>query len=180
VRERSITEPHKYYAEQVQTVLDVRRAVNILSARNDIDRHRIAFVGHSGGALLGADAVAVDKRFTAAVFECGLQGFTYHIRTSPNPFAIEVRNELKDQLARFVSVLAPLDAFLYVGHAAPTALLFQSGRLDEGVTSSDAKALYDAACEPKQLKWYDIGHKMTLPAVSKDRTECPKKELKMH
>lgn len=173
------TEPQKYYEQEIQGALNVRRAVNILSARKDVDRERIAFVGHSGGGLLGADAVAVDKRFKAAVFESGLQGFTYHICTSPHPFAVGVREELKGQLFSFVAALAPLDTILYVGHLAPTALLFQSGRLDKGVQQSDAKALYDAASNPKQLKWYDAGHKMDLPEVSKDRTEFLKKELGM-
>jgi cephalosporin-C deacetylase-like acetyl esterase len=178
--EASVVDARPFFQQQVQMVINVRRAVNILSARKDVDRRRIAFVGHSGGAILGADAVAVDKRFKAAVFESGLQGFTYHICTSPYPFAVGVRKELTDRILSYVSVLAPLDAILYVGHAAPTALLFQSARLDEAVPQSDAKAFFDAASEPKQLKWYDTGHKMLLPAVTKDRTEFLKKELGMN
>ena len=109
-----------------------------------------------------------------------MQGFTYHICTSPEPYAVGVRKDLKDQLLNWVSVLAPLDAILYVGHSAPPALLFQSGRLDEGVPQSNAQAFFDAASEPKQLKWYDTGHKMTIPAVTKDRTDFLKKQLGMN
>ncbi|HKN00478.1 MAG TPA: prolyl oligopeptidase family serine peptidase [Candidatus Binataceae bacterium] len=168
------------YHDRVLLMINVRRAVDILSARKDVDRNRIAFVGHSGGTVLGADAVAVDKRFKAAVFEVGLQGFTYHICTSPYPFAVGVRRELKHRLLTYVSVLAPLDAILYVGHEAPTSLLFQSARFDEAIAPSDARAFFDAASEPKQLKWYDTGHKMNVPAVTKDRTEFLKKELGMN
>ena len=92
-----------------------RRAADILATRNDVDRKRIAFVGHSGGTIWSADGLAVDKRFKAAVFEVGLQGFTYHICTGPIPFAFGKRKELKNQLLSWVSVLTPLDAILYVG-----------------------------------------------------------------
>jgi uncharacterized protein len=173
----SLVDAQPYYSDRVQMVINVRRAVSILSVRKDVDPHRIAFVGHSGGTILGADAVAVDKRFKAAVFEVGLEGFTYHICTSPYPFAVASRKELKDQLLSWVSALAPLDAILYVGHEAPTVLLFQSARLDEAIAPSDAQAFFDAASEPKQLKWYDAGHKMDVPAVTKDRIDFLKKEL---
>ena len=175
----SLYDARAFYAEEVQNIINVRRAVDILSSRKDVDRNRIAFVGHSGGAMLGADAVAVDGRLKAAVFESGLQGLTYHVCTSPHPFAIETRKKLKDRLPEYVATLAPLDAIHYVAHEAPTVLLFQSARLDQGVTQSDAKALFDAASEPKQLLWYDTGHKMELPAVSRDRTEFLKTHLRM-
>jgi fermentation-respiration switch protein FrsA (DUF1100 family) len=77
-------------------------------------------------------------------------------------------------------MMAPLDAILYVGHAAPTVLLFQSARLDEAIGRSDAQAFLDAASKPKQLKWYDTGHKMDVREVAKDRTEFLKKELGMN
>jgi hypothetical protein len=49
-------------------------------------------------------------------------------------------------------MMAPLDAILYVGHAAATRLLFQSARFDEAIGRSDAQAFFDAASKPKQLK----------------------------
>jgi hypothetical protein len=52
---------------RVQTVINVRRALDIVSARGDVDSRRVALVGHSGGTIWGADALAVDKRFKAAV-----------------------------------------------------------------------------------------------------------------
>jgi hypothetical protein len=174
-----VSDVQAWYREHITLALNIRRAVDILSSRKDVDPKRVAFVGHSGGVLIGAGAVAVDRRFNAAVFESGTQGFTYHVCKSSEPFALGARKELDGQLLNWVAVLAPLDAILYVGHEAPTALLFQSGRLDQGVSQSDAQALFDAASEPKQLKWYDTGHKMELPEITKDRTEFLKKELEM-
>jgi len=168
-----------FYNDEVRAVIELRRGVDVLLARDDVDPKRIAFVGHSGGAMLGADAVAVDGRFKAAVFESGLQGFTYHICSSPHPYAVNIREELGDALPDFVATLAPLDAILYIAHEAPTALLFQSARLDKGVPPSDAQAFFDAASQPKQIIWYDGGHEMKLPQVSKDRNEFLKRQLAM-
>jgi cephalosporin-C deacetylase-like acetyl esterase len=173
------SDAHGFYNDEVHAVIELRRGVDLLVARGDVDPKRIAFVGHSGGAMLGADAVAVDGRFKAAVFESGLQGFTYHICSSPHPYAVHVRAQLGDALQGFITTLAPLDAILYVGHEAPTALLFQSARMDKGVPQSDAQAFFDAASQPKQIIWYDTGHEMKLPQVSIDRTDFLKRALQM-
>jgi hypothetical protein len=51
-----------------QEVVDLRRAADLLLARDDVDRMRIGYVGHSFDANCGAILDAVDKRFTAFVF----------------------------------------------------------------------------------------------------------------
>jgi prolyl oligopeptidase family protein len=172
-----VSDAHGFYDNEVHAVTAIRRAVDLLFARNDVDRKRIAFVGHSGGAMLGADAVAVDGRFKAAVFEGGLQGFTYHICDSPHPYAAGVRKQLGDRLPQFITTLAPLDAILYVGHEAPTTLLFQSASRDQGVPRADAQAFYDAASEPKQLIWYATGHELKTADIDRDRTQFLKNQL---
>lgn len=143
--------------EMVRSILGIRRAVDMLAAREDVDPKRIAYVGHSYGAMVGAVAAA-DRRFRAAVFEVGLLGMSIHIRTSPHPWAAGIRKELGDKLAPFLEVVEPLDATHFVGRLAPTPLLFQSARLDSGVPEKDAMDFFAAASEPKQIRWYDTGH----------------------
>ena len=155
--------------EMLRSVISLCRGVDILTARPDVDPQRIGFVGHSYGAMMGTVAAAVDKRFKAAVFEVGLLGMSIHIRTSPHPWAESVRAEKGDKLEEFLAAIEPLDAGHYVGHLAPTALLFQSARLDLGVPDKDAQAFFDAASEPKQLKWYDTGHEVLDIAAISDR-----------
>jgi cephalosporin-C deacetylase-like acetyl esterase len=174
-----VSDAQGFYDNEIRAVIAIRRGVDVLYARKDVDRKRIAFVGHSGGAMLGADAVAVDTRFKAAVFESGLQGFTYHICSSPHPYAVGIRRQLGDTLPQFIATLAPLDSILYVGHEAPAALLFQSARQDKGVPTSDAQSFFEAASEPKQIIWYPTGHEMKLPQVDRDRTDFLKKQLEM-
>jgi cephalosporin-C deacetylase-like acetyl esterase len=163
----------------VQTIVDIRRGVDILAAWPVVDPHRIAFVGHSYGAMMGAVAAAVDKRFKAAVFEVGLLGMSVHIRTSPHPWAAGIRKELGDKLEGFLRVIEPLDAAHYVGHLAPTALLFQSAHIDPGVPDPDAQDFFDAASEPKQLKWYDTGHEVLDIAAIGDRARFLSRQLNL-
>jgi dienelactone hydrolase len=50
---------------------DVRRAVDYLETRGDIDRNRIAFMGFSWGAAMAPIYLAVEPRFKAAVLIVG-------------------------------------------------------------------------------------------------------------
>src|SRR6185503_12004023 len=58
-------------AEFFQQVMDMRRGVDLLLARRNVDRKRIAFVGHSYNAGVGALLSGVDRRFKAFVLMAG-------------------------------------------------------------------------------------------------------------
>ncbi len=165
----STDSPTAARSEMIRSIMSLRRAVDVLTARPDVDPSRIAFVGHSYGAMMGTVAAAVDRRFKAAVFEVGLLGMSIHIRTSPHPWAAGVREDKGDKLEDFLRAIEPLDAGHYVGRLAPTALLFQSAHMDPGVPDKDAQDFFDAASEPKQLKWYDTGHEVLDIAAISDR-----------
>ncbi len=153
----------------IDAVVSIRRGVDLLLQRSDVDPQRLAFVGHSYGAMMGIDAVASDRRFKAAVFEVGLPGMSVHLRTAPIPFAADIRKRLGPQLDSALSLIEPLDAIHYVGSLASIALLFQSAHLDPGVTDAQAHTLFDAASEPKTLKWYDTAHDVVDIAAISDR-----------
>jgi hypothetical protein len=123
----------------VQAVVCIRRGVDLLLQRNDIDPQRIGFVGHSYGAMIGVDAVAADRRFRAAVFEVGLPGMSVHIRTAPVAFAADIRTRLGPELDSALSLIEPLDSIQYVGALAPTAALSvcASRSRSAGLTGSD-------------------------------------------
>lgn len=170
-------DPGQWREQMIATVVNIRRAVDLLAARPDVDPRRIALVGHSYGAMMGCDAVAVDKRFKAAVFEVGLLGMSIHIGTSPHPWAAGIRKELGGKLAEFLTAIEPFDATHYAGQLAPTALLFQSARIDPGVPDKDAQDFFNAASEPKALKWYDTGHEVLDIAAISDRARFLARQL---
>src|SRR3989441_8479203 len=59
---------HEIY---IQAVVDIRRGIDLLLARKDVDPKRLAYVGHSYGAQWGAILSAVDERIKTAVLVRG-------------------------------------------------------------------------------------------------------------
>ena len=153
----------------IGAVVAIRRAVDVLDARQDVDAKRIAYVGHSFGAMMGADAVSVDARFRAAVFEVGLLGMDVHIGTSPHPWAAGIRKDLGDKLPAFLKTIEPLNTSHFLPRAPHIPLLFQSARYDPGVPEKDSLDFYNIANQPKELKWYPTGHDVSDIAAISDR-----------
>ena len=64
--------PSRAYRDlQVQQIQDVRRSVDYLETRSDVDRERLAFYGFSWGAVMGLSVTALDDRFKASVLLAG-------------------------------------------------------------------------------------------------------------
>jgi hypothetical protein len=103
------------------------------------------------------------------VFEVGLPGRSVHIRTAEVSFAAAIRKKFGTQLDSALSLIEPLDAIHYVSVLAPTTLLFQSAHLDPGISDEQAQTFYDAASQPKTLKWYDTAHEVIDIAAISDR-----------
>lgn len=57
--------------ETIQQAKDLRRSVDYLETRSDIDTQRLAYYGISWGAEEGPIMLSLDKRFKAAVFAAG-------------------------------------------------------------------------------------------------------------
>jgi dienelactone hydrolase len=57
--------------ETIQQAKDLRRSVDYLETRPDIDKGRLAYYGISWGAIVGPIMLAVENRFKAAVFAAG-------------------------------------------------------------------------------------------------------------
>jgi cephalosporin-C deacetylase-like acetyl esterase len=142
----------------IAAVVALRRALDLLEARDDVDPHRIAIAGHSFGAMMSAVAASIDPRIKAAVFEAGLLGMSIHIGTSAHPWAQGVRKELGTGLQDYLKIISVVDDVHYIGHAPPIPKLFQSAWYDPGVPHEDSTRFYEAATGPKELKWYDTAH----------------------
>jgi dienelactone hydrolase len=133
---------------EVESVQEVRRAVDLLRSLDFVDEERIGYVGWSAGARMGAIVAGVDHRIKALdLIAGGAAPLSEYLAAAPP----ELRAELEP-------VLGTTDPLRYAPHANPSALFFQNGRRDEIVPKAALTALAQAASEPKEVKWYDMSH----------------------
>lgn len=153
------TKPEQDRDTYIQAVVDLRRAIDLLASRADVDPKRIAYVGHSYGAQWGAILAAVDRRIKTAVLVGGTPDLAAIWLDNDDPALEQFRAGFsKEQLKKYVEVNSVLDAIRYVPHARPVPLLFQFARFERFFSQAAMDRYYRAASEPKQVKWYDTGH----------------------
>jgi len=172
-------DPAAHVGEYRQLVVDVRRGIDLLTTRPDVDPARIAYVGHGLGATLGGPLAGVEQRIRSYVLIEGLASLTDWYRTSMHPAAARLRARFTpEQFDRYLATLAPLDAFHDIGRAAPAALFFQFARHDKVVPVEQAHKYYEAASEPKEIVWYDTDRSLIrLAAASLDRVHWLARQL---
>jgi dienelactone hydrolase len=132
----------------IRRVIALRRAIDLLLARGDVDPARIGYAGISDGAELGGILAGVDHRVAAADLMSG--GGIWDIGGIP----------------AYRRRMALLDPIRYIGHAAPTALLFQEGHSDALVPAADARAFQKAGSTPKLVRWYAAPHQLDAEATA--------------
>ncbi len=174
-----LTGPDEDFDAFVQAVVDLRRAIDLMAARPEVDAKRIGYVGHSFGAQWGAILAAVDRRLRAAVLMAGVPDSDAIYRESDDPEIEDVRKQYGDKLQKWLEKMRPLSAINYVPKAAPTPLLFQFARRERIFNESAMLRYYEAASRPKQILWYDTGHELNDPRALADRARWLERELKL-
>ena len=141
----------------IQTVIDLRRAVDFLYSRPDIDKKRIGFLGFSQGSMVGGTFLGVEHRITAGCLMVGGGGF---VRWA------EHLGILHKGIRRAMVVNSEItDPIYFIGNFAPHPLLMLAGKRDELIPRFATYALYNAAKEPKQLVWFNSGHILSPDAL---------------
>jgi dienelactone hydrolase len=124
--------------EQIQLIKDLQRAVDVLRAQPNVDHGRVAYVGISYGAAMGALFVGVERRIKAAALVVGDGGLVSHF-TGPEDVNFMAGLSCATRVGWF-RAMAPIEPIRFLPHAAPTALLLQNGRTDTLVPAADAEA----------------------------------------
>jgi cephalosporin-C deacetylase-like acetyl esterase len=154
----------------IDQTIDLRRAVDILLMQPGIESGRIAFVGHDYGAMFGSIMAGVDKRMKAFVLVTGMGNFgDWSLKYWKKPSEGGAEN--------YRNSLAAVDPIGYIPNVKPAPVFFQFANNDIYITHETALQFYNAAGEPKLVKWYDTEHEMMIPEVRKDRVEWVKKQL---
>ncbi|MDQ5843711.1 MAG: hypothetical protein M3539_00255 [Acidobacteriota bacterium] len=163
-------------ADLVQQVVDMRRGVDLLVARKDVDPKRIAYVGHSCNAVIGAFLSGVDKRFKAFVL---MAGTTSDEVTKNTPEYQEYRKEVgAEKFDSFEAKHTWADQGKYVSHAAPAFVFLQYATQEKFLTPERARLYAAVVSEPKRFKLYDAPHALNAEA-RRDRIAFLIEQLKL-
>jgi predicted esterase len=119
-------------------VAEARAALEYLRTRGDIDATRLGIVGYSLGSFL-ANVVAADE-------------------PAVGPVVLAAGGDLPDGIPFESMVRAAVNPLRAVRAIGGRPLLMINGRYDRTVTSAQAKRLFEAAGEPKAIRWYNGGH----------------------
>ena len=162
--------------EFLQQVIDMRRGVDLLTARRDVDPERIAFVGHSCNAGVGALLSGLDRRFKAFALMAG--SMSDEISQNTKDFQ-EFRQKMgPEKVDAFISKYSYLDQGKFVSHAAPAVILLQYGSREKFLNADRARQYAAIVSEPKQLKIYDAEHALNAEA-RRDRIQFLIEQLRL-
>jgi dienelactone hydrolase len=162
----------------IQGIVDLRRGLDLLMARADVDPKRIAYIGLSYGANTGAVLAGVDRRAKTYILMGGPPSVTEMYRTIEHPGVVELRKRMsKEALEQYLARITPLDPIHYIGHSAPASLFLQFAREDWYITEQAALQSEKAASSPKQVRRYDVGHEFNDVQSLIDRAEWLRKQI---
>jgi dienelactone hydrolase len=163
--------------ELVQQVIDMRRGLDLLLARKDIDPKRVAYVGHSYNAVIGALLSGIDRRFKAFVLMAATMSDDVTMKT---PEYQEYRQKVGPE--KFDAFLAKYtwwtDQGKYVSRAAPAVVFLQYATQEKFITPERAKLYAAVVSEPKRFKLYDAPHALNAEA-RRDRIAFLAEQLKL-
>jgi pimeloyl-ACP methyl ester carboxylesterase len=149
----------KERAEIEQTVVDLRRGIDLLESRPEVDSARLGYVGYSLGATMGARLLGVEPRIAASVMVAGFAALTFDLARGDRRAAVALRGLLPAQKhGAYLTALAPLDGVRYLGRRRKSPLLIQLAKNDEFVSRMDGALFASAAGEPVERSWHDGGH----------------------
>lgn len=163
-------------AYMVQQVIDIRRGVDLLLARKDVDRKRLAYVGHSYNASVGAIVSGVERRFKAFVLMAGSMSDQVDLKLGGyEKFRQQIGPEKFDA---YMASHTYLDQGRFVAHAAPATVFLQFATKEPFLTPEHARGYEKVVSEPKRFKLYEAEHALNAEA-RRDRIAFLTEQLKL-
>jgi dienelactone hydrolase len=139
---------------QARDVVAVRRAIDLLAKRRDVDPKRIGFVGWSAGSHTGGILAGVEPRLQAIVLmSCGV--------APVSEYASLAKPALRAPIRRYLGSIDPLR---YVRRARGSSLFVEDGRRDTIVPRAALLTFINATPRGTKIRWYQAGHELNDPA----------------
>ncbi len=172
-------EPEQSAEVARRQAVDFRRGLDMLLARRDVDGRRVAYVGHSFDAHVGAVLTAVEKRIGSFVLMAGGYANEEYVFDPENEQMVELRKKYGDEaLRQYFRDYAWDDPANFVGHSAPAAVFLQYGLRDKPIPEKMARRDSAPFAEPKRVAFYDAGHELNAEA-RRDRVEWLARRLSL-
>lgn len=152
-------------------VIDLRRAVDLLYLRHDVDRKRIAYVGHSWDAHVGAILAGVDTRIVAFVLMASGYADEEEAFSSRDPERIaQIKAVGEDNVREYFHEYAWDDPVYFLGHTDRESIFLQFASGD-GISKELAQKYLDRfSARDKKMQFYDSGHALNAAArLDRDR-----------
>jgi len=144
----SLTDGYRYWSRDIisQTVFDLRRSIDFLTTRKEIDSDRIGYYGISLGGIIGTVFCGVDERVKVPVV--ALAGGNLNLM-----FGLDA---LSDDTMDFMSIIDPVN---FVEKIHPRAFLMINAENDDVVPPTTSRILFQKAKQPKKIIWYQSKHR---------------------
>jgi dienelactone hydrolase len=161
----------------VQAVVDMRRGADLLLARPDVDPKRLAYVGHSYNASVGAFLSGIDKRFKAFVLMAGSLSDAIDLKSKEFQ---DLRQKMgAEKFDAHIQATAWTDPGGYVAHSSPATVFMQFGSQEDFLTPARVKEYAALVGEPKKFQLYDAPHALNA-AARRDRIAFLAEQLGVH
>lgn len=148
----------------VQQIVNLRRGVDLLQARKDVDPSRIGYVGHSYDAEVGGLLRGIEPRIVAYVLMAG----NYSTRAEMNsdePEIVAFRKKYGEQkINEYLDQMEWTDPVHYVSLSGKAPVLLQDATQDEFGSQKMFETTAEVVVPPKALKWYDAKHALNAEA----------------
>ena len=150
-------------SELIQQITDMRRGVDLLLTRKDVDPERIAYVGHSYDASVGGFLSGIDKRFKAFVLMAG--SLSDELNMKSKEYA-EFRQKVgAEKFDAFQAKYAWLDPGKFVSRPRSAVVFLQYGTKDlPFLTSERVHGYFSLVSEPKRFQLYEAPHALNAEA----------------
>jgi pimeloyl-ACP methyl ester carboxylesterase len=152
-------------------VVDLRRAVDLLWGRADVDRHRIAFVGHSWDAHVGAILAGVEIRIGSYVLMASGYSDEEETFASTSPETIaHIKEAGEENVREYFHEYAWDDPVYFLGHTDRESIFLQFASGDPISKEMGQKYLDRFSAKDKKMEFYDASHALNAAArLDRDR-----------
>jgi predicted esterase len=173
------TDPEKDFRTNQQTIINLRRSIDMLENHSQIDPGRLAFVGFDHGSWAGAVLSGVENRISTYILISCTAYPTNTMETSSvvtNTPPVVLSPEQKSKYSNRMKAFDPIN---YLGNRVRSSVLFQYPEAGTNGDSEYFQKLFLATKEPKQLAKYNTNllDIINFPEAVNDRLKWLKNHL---